>query len=122
MDRPIKKEINGIDVYYIKSTKFKTITWSFIFLHDEGTELINEYYFLSNILVDNMRKYPTFVKKYRYLFSLYGLDAFSSVTTIEKNIVNQFVITYPNEIYIDNEDSLSEKAFIFLNEIITNPK
>ncbi len=122
MDRPIKKEINGIDVYYIKSTKFKTITWSFIFLHDEGTELINEYYFLSNILVDNMRKYPTFVKKYRYLFSLYGLDAFSSVTTIEKNIVNQFVITYPNEIYINNEDSLSEKAFIFLNEIITNPK
>ncbi len=122
MDSPIKKRINGIDVYYIKSTKFKTITWSFVFLHEAGSKLINEYYFLSNILVDNMKKYPTFVKKYRYLFSLYGLDAFSSVTTIEKNILNQFVVTYPNEIYIDNENSLSEKAFLFLNEIITNPK
>ncbi|MBN2540549.1 MAG: insulinase family protein [Bacilli bacterium] len=122
MDQPIKKNIKGIDVYYIKSDKFKTITWSFVFVHPSGTNHINEYYFLSDILVDNMKKYPTFVKKYRYLSSLYGLDAFSSATTIGANIVNQFVVTYPNEIYIKGEDSLSEKAFIFLNEIITDPK
>lgn len=122
MDQPIKKNINGIDVYYIQSDKFKTITWSFVFVHPKGTYHSNEYYFLSNILVDNMKKYPTFVKKYRYLSSLYGLDAFSSAMTIGANIINQFVVTYPNEIYIDGEEDLSEKAFIFLNEIITNPK
>ncbi len=122
MDKPIKKSINGIDVYYIQSSKFKTITWSFVFTHPAGTERINEYYFLSNILVDNMKKYPTFVKKYRYLSSLYGLDAFSSATTIGNNIVNQFVITYPNEIYLEEDEGLSEKSFQFLMEIITNPK
>lgn len=122
MDKPIKKNINGIDVYYIKSSKFKTITWSFVFTHPSGTRRINEYYFLSNILVDNMKKYPTFVKKYRYLASLYGLDAFSSCTTIGSNIVNQFVVTYPNEIYIEGEQELSVKAFEFLMEVIQNPK
>jgi len=69
-----------------------------------------------------MKKYPTFVKKYRYLSSLYGLDAFSSVMTIGANIINQFTVTYPNEIYIEQETSLSEKAFEFLNEVIVNPK
>ena len=122
MDKPIKKNIKGIDVYYIKSKKFKTITWSFVFTHSPGTENINEYYFLSNILVDNMKKYSTFVKKYRYLSSLYGLDAFSSALVLGRNIINHFVVTYPNEIYIDGENSLSEKAFEFLNEVITNPK
>lgn len=122
MDKPVKKTINGIDVYFIPSTKFKTITWSLVFLHEAGTKRINEYYFLSNILVDNMKRYPTFVKKYRYLSSLYGLDAFSSATTFDANIVNQFVITYPNERYIKGEEGLSEKAFQFLLEIITNPK
>lgn len=122
MDKPIKKNIKGIDVYYIKSSKFKTITWSFVFTHPAGTEHINEYYFLSNILVDNMKRYPTFEKKYRYLSSLYGLDAFSNALTIGANIINQFVITYPNEKYIEGECSLSEKAFDFLMEVITNPK
>ncbi len=122
MDQPIKKNIHGIDVYYIKSTKFKTITWSFVFTHSAGTERINERYFLSNILVDNMKKYPTFVKKYRYLSSLYGLDAYSNVMTIGANVINQFVVTYPNEIYIGNGSDLSEKAFEFLNEVIVNPK
>jgi len=122
MDQPIRKTIRGIDVHYIKSNKFKTITWSFVFTHAPGTARINEKYFLSNILVDNMKKYPTFVKKYRYLSSLYGLDAFSNVMTIGANIVNQFVVTYPNEKYIDDDPTLSEKAFEFLNEVITNPK
>ncbi|HOO43845.1 MAG TPA: hypothetical protein PKU69_02130, partial [Bacillota bacterium] len=122
MDRPIKKNIKGIDVYYIKSSKFKTITWSFVFTHEKGNRDINEYYFLSNILVDNMKKYPTFVKKYRYLSSLYGLDAFSSALVIGDHIINQFVVTYPNEKYIDTSENLSLNAFNFLNEVITNPK
>ena len=121
MERPIKKSINGIDVYYIKSDKFKTITWSMVFTHEKGNESINEYYFLSNILVDNMKKYPSNVLKYRYQSSLYGLDAFGSAGAIGNNIVNHFVITYPNEQYIPDEPNLSEKAFIFLNEMICNP-
>ncbi len=122
MENPIKKTINGIDVYYIISDKFKTITWSLVFTHPQGLEKINEYYFLSNALVDNMKKYPSNVIKYRYLSSLYGLDAFGSATSIGANIVNHFVITYPNEIYLAEETELSKKAFIFLNEMVTNPK
>ncbi|XMB72485.1 insulinase family protein [Mycoplasmatota bacterium WC30] len=122
MENPIKKTINGIDVYYIISDKFKTITWSLVFTHPAGLEKINEYYFLSNALVDNMKKYPSNVTKYRYLSSLYGLDAFGSATNIGANIVNHFVITYPNEIYLKEETELSKKAFLFLNEMVTNPK
>ncbi|MCK4552051.1 MAG: insulinase family protein [Tenericutes bacterium] len=121
MKEPIKRTINGIDVYYIKSKKFKTITCSMVFTHEQGIDLINEYYFLSNALVDNMKKYPSNVLKYRYQSSLYGLDAFGSATSIGNNIVNHFVITYPNELYLEQEPDLSKKAFIFLNEIITNP-
>ena len=121
MEKPIKKSINGIDVYYIKSDKFKTITWSMVFTHEPGTSLINEYYFLSNILVDNMKKYPSNVLKYRYQSSLYGLDAFGSAQAIGNNIVNHFIVTYPNEIYLEGEEDLSKRAFIFLNEIVTNP-
>ena len=112
MNQPIKKSINGIDVYYIKSNNFKTITWSMVFTHEKGIDFINEYYFLSNILVDNMKKYPSNVLKYRYQSSLYGLDAFGSAAAIGENIVNHFVITYPNEKYIPDEPNLSKKAFI----------
>ena len=121
MENLIKKKINDIDVYYIKSDKFKTITWTMVFTHEPGNNLINEYYFLTNALDDNMKKYPSNVKKYRYQSSLYGLDAYSSITAIGNNIVNTFVITYPNESYIENCDKLSKKAFVFLNELITNP-
>lgn len=92
-----------------------------VFTHEPGIDLINEYYFLSNILVDNMKKYPSNVLKYRYQSSLYGLDAFGSAQAIGNNIVNHFIVTYPNEIYLEGEEDLSEKAFIFLNEIVTNP-
>ena len=122
MENPIKKTINGIDVYYIISDKYKTVTWSLTFTHEAGLEKINEYYFLSNILLDNMKNYPSNEKKYRYLSSLYGLEAFSSAKNIGNHILNQFVVTYPNELYIDGEEKLSENAFKFLVEIIMNPK
>lgn len=122
MENPIKKTINGIDVYYIISDKFKTITWSFICLHPEGRELINEYYFLGNILVDDMQKYPSNELKYRYQSELYGLEAYGSAKNVGNHIFNQFVVTYPNEKYIDGEEQLSTNAFKYLMEIITNPK
>lgn len=122
MENPIKKTINGIDVYYIISDKFKTITWSFNLMHQAGKEMINEYYFLGNLLLDNMKNYRTNEKKYRYLSSLYGLEAFGSAKNIGQNICNQFVVTYPNENYIQGEDKLSENAFKFLIEIITKPQ
>ena len=122
MENPIKKTINGIDIYYIISDKYKTVTWSLIFTHDEGLEKINEYYFLSNLLLDNMKNYPSNELKYRYLSSLYGLEAFGSAKSIGNHISNQFVVTYPNEIYIDGEEELSENAFRFLIEVIMNPK
>ncbi|MBI9009798.1 MAG: insulinase family protein [Tenericutes bacterium] len=122
MENPIKKTINGIDVYYIVSDKYKTITCSLIFTHEQGLEKINEYYFLSNILIDNMKNYPSNEKKYRYLSSLYGLEAFGSAKNIGNHISNQFVVTYPNERYIKGEDSLSENAFKFLVEMVMNPK
>lgn len=121
MDKITKKSLRRIDVYYINSDKFKTITWSMVFTHPEGPKNINEYYFLSNALVDNMKSYPSNVLKYRYQASLYGLDAFGSATTIGNNIVNHFVISYPNEKYMKEETELSKNAFIFLNEMITNP-
>ncbi len=122
MENPIKKTINGIDVYYIISDKYKTVTWSLIFTHEEGLEKINEYYFLSNILLDNMKNYPSNEKKYRYLSSLYGLEAFGSAKNIGNHISNQFVVTYPNELYINGEDTLSENAFKFLIDVVMNPK
>jgi len=122
MESPIKKTINGIDVYYIISNKFKTVTWSLNFMHEAGVSNINEYYFLSNILLDNMKHYPSNEKKYRYLSYLYGLEAFGSAKSLGKNIVNQFVVTYPNELYIKGENDLSVNAFKFLIDIIMNPK
>ncbi len=122
MELPIKKTINGIDIYYIQSDKYKTVTWSLLFLHDDQKKYINEYYFLSNILVDDMKKYPTNEKKYRYLSSLYGLEAFASAKNVGNHIASQFVVTYPNEVYIDGEEDLSENAFKFLIEMVTNPK
>lgn len=122
MENPIKRTIHGIDVYYIVSDKYKTITCSLIFLHDQGIEKINEYYFLSNILLDNMKHYPSNELKYRYLSSLYGLEAFGSAKNVGNHIFNQFVVTYPNELYIDGEDDLSENAFKFLIDMIEHPK
>lgn len=121
MEKITKKTLRGIDVHYINSDKFKTVTWSMVFTHPEGPKNINEYYFLSNALVDNMKSYPSNVLKYRYQASLYGLDAFGSAANIGNNIVNHFVISYPNEKYIEEETQLSKNAFIFLNEMITNP-
>lgn len=122
MSELIRRNIRGIDTFYIKSDKYKTITTALIFLHNDQKKYLNEYYFLSNILVDNMKKYPSNEKKYRYLSSLYGLEAFSSAKNVGNHIASQFVVTYPNEVYIEGENELSVNAFKFLIEMISNPK
>ncbi len=119
---PIKKIINNIEIYYIPTKKFKTISCSFVFSNEFEREDFNERHILSDLLVDNMKKYPSSEERNKYLNSLYGLEAFGICTEIGDAIVNHFVVSYPNEKFLPDEKNLSEKAFNFLNEIVTNPK
>ncbi len=119
---PIRKIINNVEVFYIPTTKFKTISCSFVFHNRFLRNEYNERHILSDLLVDNMKKYPTTEKRHKYLNNLYGLEAFGICTEMGYNIVNHFVVSYPNENFLPEPTNLSERAFRFLNEILTNPK
>ncbi len=118
----VHRKINNIDVFYLPTDKFKTISCSVVFYNNFLRSEFNERNMLADILVENMKKFPNNEIRNEYLNNLYSLEAFGICTQIGESIINHFVVSYPNEKYLVDEKNLTEKAFEFLNEVITNPK
>ncbi|MCF7923846.1 MAG: insulinase family protein [Candidatus Izimaplasma sp.] len=116
------KTINGIEVNYLKINKHKHIivAYNFISLYDYQT--FNERNMIPNILENNMRKYPTKDKFNLHLDMLYGAIFKADIYSRGNLLANNFYLKFVNKKYLRDQINLTKDAFMFLNELIYNPK
>ena len=112
---------NGINLYRIKTDKFKTNTIQ-VFFHDE---LCRERATKNALLPAVMRRgcgmLPTFKDIALYLEELYGASFDCGVVKKGERQIIHFYIDHISDKYTDGEKELFEKCFNLLFEIITNP-
>ncbi len=113
--------VNGINVYHIKTGKFKTNTIN-IFFHDtlsRETAALNA--LIPAVLRRGCRSLPTFQQIALYLEELYGASFDCGVAKKGERQIVQFYIEFISDRYTSENNNLFEKAFELLFEIVTNP-
>lgn len=112
---------DGIDIYTIKSDKFKTNTIN-IFFHDNlSRENAAKNALLPAVLRRGCSRFPTFQDIALYLEELYGAAFDCGVTKKGEMQIIQFYIDYVSDRYTGENTRLFEKAFDLLYEIIASP-
>jgi len=112
---------NGIDVYQIKTEKFKTDTIN-IFFHDNlRKESAARNAMIPAVLRRGSEKYPTIGDISLYLEELYGASFDCGVTKKGERQIIQFYIEFVSDKYLSKDADQFEKASDLLLEIIANP-
>lgn len=117
----IKRNIADLDVYYIKNDKFKTIEAFFVFSNDFSEKFVNESTFLTEILSDSTKKYPSTEKFKLVCDNLYGLSKMSHYHFEGSLDITMFAISSVNDKYLP-EKHVFNQAFDILLEMIYAPK
>ena len=128
MQKNLMKEVavkvassNGIDVYQIKTEKFKTDTIN-IFFHDNlRKESAARNAMIPAVLRRGSEKYPTIGDISLYLEELYGASFDCGVTKKGERQIIQFYIEFVSDKYLSKDADQFEKASDLLLEIIANP-
>ncbi|HHW32313.1 MAG TPA: insulinase family protein [Clostridiaceae bacterium] len=111
----------GIDVYLIKTNKFKTNTVN-IFFHDVlDEERATKNALIPAVLRRGCQKLPTYQDIALYLEELYGTVFDCGVAKKGERQLMHFYMEFLADIYADSDDSLFQKAFEVIFEIITQP-
>lgn len=127
LDAPVKEQVvkiasvNGIDVYHIKSRKFKTISTNIFFHDDLSKENAAKNALLPAVLRRGCVSHPTFQDIALYLEQLYGAVFDCGVNKKGEHHIAQFYIEHVNDKYAGQDANLFDKCFELLCEIITNP-
>ncbi len=112
---------NGINVYNIKTDKFKTNTVHIFFCDDLSYENVTKNALVPAVLRRGSQNHPSFRDLSQYLEQLYGASFDCGVSKKGERQIIQFYIEYVSEKYTGKDDRLSEKALDLLEEIITQP-
>lgn len=113
--------LNGIDVFYVNSSKFKTNSIN-IFFHDKlSKENASKNALLPAVLRRGCEGHPTFREIAFYLEELYGASFDCGVTKKGEHQIIQFYIEHVNDKYTFEDMGLFEKASELVFEIITKP-
>lgn len=112
---------SGIDVFQVKSSKFKTNSIN-VFFHDNLTkENAAKNALLPAVLRRGCEGYPTFQDIALYLEELYGASFDCGVTKKGEHQIIQFYIDHVNDKFTGENAGLFEKAFELLFSVITKP-
>jgi len=121
-ERAIKiTSFSGIDVYQIKTDKFKTNSINIFFHDDLKKENASKNAMIPAVLRRGTVSFPTFKDIALYLEELYGASFDCGVTKKGERQIIQFYIEFASDEFINGEDNLFEKAFNLLYDIITKP-
>jgi len=113
--------MNGIDVYYIKTDKFKTNSIN-IFFHDVlSSENASKNALLPAVLRRGCSKFPSQQEIALELERLYGAVFDCGVVKKGERQILHFYIDHISDKYTDNDINVFERAFDLMYEIITNP-
>ncbi len=117
-----KKWIQGIEVNYLKATKYKHMMIVFSYYSKNDYAHFNELNILPSLLEENNLIYKTTDQLNIELDKLYGASFFSGVYQRGDLLSNQFFLKLINEKYIEDGEGLIESAFSLMHTIIYKPK
>jgi len=112
---------NGINVYQIKTHKFKTNSINIFFQDNLCRETASKNALLPAVLRRGSVKFPTIKDISLHLENLYGAVFDCGITKKGENQIIQFYLDFISDKYANGETDLTNKAFDMLFEIITNP-
>ena len=112
---------NGIEVFHIKTDKFKTNTINVFFYDNLSSERASLNAMMPAVLRRGCQSFPSFKEIALYLEELYGSSFDCGVTKKGERQIIQFYIDFVSDKYTGEASSLFEKAFDLLYEIMTKP-
>lgn len=115
----IKKEYAAYNVHIIKTKEFKTTTFEVNFLRKIKKEEITIRNFLSEILLQSSKKYPTKRLLTKKSMELYNANIASSNSRIGNFSNLSFTLNFLNEKY--TEDDMFNECLDFFFEVLFNP-
>ena len=114
-------EINGIDIYYIRSSKFKTGSINISFCDNLSKDRAYKNALIPSILARGCKTHPTQRDISAKLMSLYGAGFSTNVEKKGEIQLIQFVADFVEEVYAKNFKSLVRELVELLFNIICNP-
>ena len=111
--------VNGIEIYHIKTDKFKTETISFFIQNQLDEKTVSMNAILPDILKRGSKTYPTLKEISAKLDNMYGASFVSDIMKKGENHIIHFAVDYVCGKYLD-EDLFTEAADL-LFDILTNP-
>lgn len=115
----VKHEMGAYNLHVIKTDHFKTVNMRIIFKRKTKKEEINFRNFLSLILLDSTKNYPTRRDIEIKCEDLYALACSNVAFTSGNYSIISFDSTFLNEKY--TEKGMFKKIFEFLFDVILNP-
>jgi predicted Zn-dependent peptidase len=113
--------INGIEVFHINSTKFKTNSINIFFKDNLSKENATLNALIPAILKRGCEKFPTSKEISLYLESLYGAAFEYQINKKGEIQIIQFYLDIVSDKFTHDKANLFEKAYELLFEIITKP-
>lgn len=113
--------LNGIDIYQVKTDKFKTNTIN-IFLHDKlCSENASKNALVPAVLRRGCESYPSLQDIALHLEELYGASFDCGIVKKGESQIVHFYIEHVSDKYAGREEMLFDKCFSLLFEIMTRP-
>jgi len=112
---------DAIDVYTIRTDKFKTSSISVFFHTNLDRERVTKNAMIPAVLRRGCRRFPTFREIALHLEELYGATFDCGVTKMGERHIIQFYIEFVSEMFTEEGSNQFDRAFDLLYEIITQP-
>lgn len=112
---------NGVEGYYIETSKFKTSRISINMFVKADEKDISAYSLLQMLLVSATTEYPDYTSLNAALNELYGASLYSDVVKFGDMRIIKFVIAFLDDKFTMNKEVVSEKATELLLSAIFNP-
>jgi len=118
----INYQINGLNVIFIKTDKFKTTDFIMNFRNYLNEDSVTKRALLPYVLRSGTKNYPSKKEINQKLETLYGASLGLSINKQGLLQILSLRMSIVNDAYLTSNSTLLDESFQFLNEIIFNPK
>ncbi|WP_176222244.1 EF-P 5-aminopentanol modification-associated protein YfmF [Tuberibacillus sp. Marseille-P3662] len=116
------RELNGINVHVMPTSKFKTNTFVMQFRAPIHRDTVTKKALLSYILKNSSETYPTLQALQTRLDELYGATLGAQLSKKGEEHVLTLALTTSNDAYLQTTSGLLEDAVALISDVILNPR
>ncbi len=117
----LKYQINNLNVYHVKTKKFKTIVVGLVFTSVLTKKNLAEKVLLSSMLVKTCRKFPVEQDYLKYLRSKYDTNIFADVSKRGKTLQVMFGSNIVNSRFLSDKVDLFKDTLKILKNTLLDP-